>query len=255
MSKSRMLAAVVALGLLAGGAGVLAQQSGTAAPLTEKDRAEIRDLVARYARALGGCQDAEYASLFTPDGTFTSDDFRGTKHRELFGQKGTLKGRTQIAELVRTEEFCMEGKPRTGAPGTNRPAPSVEITSLPITLHKGVQPVPLTFQSDTQMRKLEFSIEPQENEISTANNRFTTEIGIDRTKIRVLYIEGNVTRIQQVQQGAQYVQRGSFSDLQEALSEDPDIECVVLFDRSRRAGASGAGTAGADQGPDPAAPG
>ncbi|HEV3026415.1 MAG TPA: vWA domain-containing protein, partial [Planctomycetota bacterium] len=86
-----------------------------------------------------------------------------------------------------------------------------EITSLPITLHKGVQPVPLTFQSDTQMRKLEFSIEPQENEISTANNRFTTEIGIDRTKIRVLYIEGNVTRLQQVQVGTQLVMRGSFS--------------------------------------------
>src|SRR5262245_25913875 len=65
-----------------------------------------------------------------------------------------------------------------------------EITSLPITLHKGVQPVPLTFQSDTQMRKLQFTIEPQENEISTANNHFTTEIGIDRTKIRVLYVEG-----------------------------------------------------------------
>jgi uncharacterized membrane protein len=104
-----------------------------------------------------------------------------------------------------------------------------EITSLPITLHKGVQPVPLTFQSDTQMRKLQFTIEPQENEISTTNNYFTTEIGIDRTKIRVLYIEGNVTRIQQVQQGNTYVQRGSFSDLQESLSEDPDIECVVLF--------------------------
>jgi uncharacterized membrane protein len=104
-----------------------------------------------------------------------------------------------------------------------------EITSLPITLHKGVQPVPLTFQSDTQMRKLQFTIEPQENEISTANNHFTTDIGIDRTKIRVLYVEGNVTRIQQVQQGNTYVQRGSFSDLQESLSEDPDIECVVLF--------------------------
>jgi len=129
MSKSRMLqVAVVALGLLSGGAGVLAQQAGAVTSLTEKDRAEIRDLVARYARALGSCQDQEYASLFTPDGTFSSDDFRGQKHRELYGQKGTLKGRTQIAELVRTEEFCAEGKPRAGAAGTNRPTPSVEIT-------------------------------------------------------------------------------------------------------------------------------
>ncbi|MGE5192583.1 MAG: glutamine amidotransferase, partial [Deltaproteobacteria bacterium] len=107
--------------------------------------------------------------------------------------------------------------------------PQREITSLPITLHKGAQMVPLTFQTDTQMRKLAFTIEPQEDEISTANNRFTTEIGIDRTKIRVLYIEGNVTRLQPVLQGTQTVWRGSFSDLQEALSEDPDIECVVLY--------------------------
>lgn len=130
MSKSRMLwAAVVVCGLLPGGGGVLARQSAAITPLTEKDRAEIRDLVARYARALGGCQDAEYASLFTPDGTFTSDDFRGKKHREMYGQKGTLKGRAQIAELVRTEEFCADGKPRAGAAGTNRPTPTVEITA------------------------------------------------------------------------------------------------------------------------------
>src|SRR5688572_13055040 len=133
MSKSRMLwAAVLALGLLPGGAWVLARQSGAVKPLTEKDQAEIRDLVARYAQALGGCQDAEYASLFTPDGTFTSDDFRGKKHREMYGAKGgTLKGRTQIAELVRTEEFCMEGTPRSGARGTNRPTPTVEIKAAP----------------------------------------------------------------------------------------------------------------------------
>jgi uncharacterized membrane protein len=107
--------------------------------------------------------------------------------------------------------------------------PQREITSLPITLHKGAQMVPLTFQTDTQMRRLAFTIEPQEDEISTANNRFNTEIGIDRTKIRVLYIEGNVTRLQPVLQGAQTVWRGSYSDLQDALSEDPDIECVVLY--------------------------
>jgi uncharacterized membrane protein len=107
--------------------------------------------------------------------------------------------------------------------------PQREITSLPITLHKGAQMVPLTFQTDTQMRKLAFTIEPQDDEISTANNRFNTEIGIDRTKIRVLYIEGNVTRMQPVLQGTQTVWRGSYSDLQDALSEDPDIECVALY--------------------------
>ena len=104
-----------------------------------------------------------------------------------------------------------------------------EITWLPITLRKGIQSVPLTFQSDTQMRKLEFRIDAQEDEISTDNNRFVTEIGIDRTKIRVLYIEGNVTRIQMVQRAGRQEQRGSWSELQDSLAEDPDIECVVLF--------------------------
>ena len=104
-----------------------------------------------------------------------------------------------------------------------------EITSTPITLRKGIQSVPLAFQSDPQMRKLRISIKPQEDEISTDNNQFETEISIDRTKIRVLYVEGNVTRLQQVRRGAGVEQRGSFSDLQDALSEDPDIECVVLM--------------------------
>jgi uncharacterized membrane protein len=104
-----------------------------------------------------------------------------------------------------------------------------EITSTPITLRKGIQSVPLAFQSDAQMRKLEVSISPQKEEISVNNNRFPIDIGIDRTKIRVLYVEGNVTRLQQVLRGDRYEQRGAFSELQEALSEDPDIECVVLM--------------------------
>jgi microsomal epoxide hydrolase len=130
MSKSSWLwTVVVVLGLLPRGAWA---QSGAVTPLTEQDRAEIRELVARYARALGGCQDTEYASLFTPDGTFTSDDFRGKKHREMYGPKGgTLKGRAQIAELVRTEDFCMDGSRRTGGTGTNRPVPTVEIKAAP----------------------------------------------------------------------------------------------------------------------------
>lgn len=103
-----------------------------------------------------------------------------------------------------------------------------EITSTPITLRKGIQSVPLAFQSDPKMRKLRVSIKPQDDEISLDNNHFDTEISIDRTKIRVLYVEGNVTRLQPVRRGDRTEIRGSFSDLQEALSEDPDIECVVL---------------------------
>jgi len=107
--------------------------------------------------------------------------------------------------------------------------PQRKLTSLPITLRKGIQSAGLTFQSDTQMRKLRVSIEPQENEISDDNNHFDIEIAIDRTKIRVLYLEGNVAGLQRVQRPDRMEWRGSFSDLQESLSEDPDIECVVLY--------------------------
>lgn len=106
--------------------------------------------------------------------------------------------------------------------------PQRRITSVPITLRKGIQSAGLSFQSDTQMRKLEVSIQPQDDEISTDNNRFRTEIAIDRTKIRVLYVEGNVANLQSVRRGDRMEVRGSFSELQDALSEDPDIECVVL---------------------------
>ena len=123
MSKSKILAAVVVLGLLPALAGAQAQPAPS---LTEQDRADIRDLVGRYARALGSCAAEEYAALFTPDATFTSDDFRGKKHREMYGKQATLKGRDQLAELVRTEEFCLDGKPRA-AGGGNRPAPTVDI--------------------------------------------------------------------------------------------------------------------------------
>jgi uncharacterized membrane protein len=107
--------------------------------------------------------------------------------------------------------------------------PQRRIASIPITLGKGIQSAGLTFQSDTQMRKLQVSIEPQSDEISTTNNRFPIEIGIDRTKIRVLYIEGNVTRLQTVRRGDRNETRGAFSELQDALTEDADIECVVLW--------------------------
>ena len=108
-------AALFGLVLLPAAAGAQSRPvAGAAAPmLSEQDRAEIRTLVARYAQALGSCAADEYASLFTPDGTFTTDEFRGAKHREIYGPRATLRGRDQLAQLVRTEEFCLDGKPRS----------------------------------------------------------------------------------------------------------------------------------------------
>jgi uncharacterized membrane protein len=71
-------------------------------------------------------------------------------------------------------------------------------------------------------------------EVSLANNSFETEVGIDRTKIRVLYVEGSSQPLQYVQQGTEAKVRGPFSDLQQALTEDEDIECVVLSPQGGR---------------------
>jgi hypothetical protein len=98
---------------------------------TERDRAEIQQLVSRYAVALSSCAAKEYSELFTPDGVFATDDFRGARHRELYGKSATLTGRTQLVELVRTEEHCLAAKSTAAtapAARTQRPVPSVVIT-------------------------------------------------------------------------------------------------------------------------------
>ena len=99
---------------------------------------------------------------------------------------------------------------------------------VPVTLHDGFQSVGLSFRTDAKTRKLQVNVSAQSDEVSTANNSFKAEVQIDRTKIRLLYIEGSSQPLQPVQTGARYEVRGPYSDLQKALSEDEDIECVVL---------------------------
>ncbi|TXT39021.1 MAG: putative membrane protein [Planctomycetota bacterium] len=99
---------------------------------------------------------------------------------------------------------------------------------VPVTLHDGFQSVGLSFRTDTKTRKLQFNVSSLPDEVSTANNSFKAEVQIDRTKIRVLYVEGSSQPLQPVQMGTRYEVRGPYSDLQKALTEDEDIECVVL---------------------------
>ncbi|HUQ71650.1 MAG TPA: hypothetical protein VM165_19130, partial [Planctomycetaceae bacterium] len=117
--------------------------------------------------------------------------------------------------------------------------------AVPVTLHDGFQSVALSFRSDPKTRKLQAAISELPDEVSTTNNRFQTEVAIDRTKIRVLYVEGSTQPLQSVQRGDKNEVRGPYSDLQQALTEDEDIECVVLhaaYGRSRlvRIGDTGA---------------
>ena len=125
MFRSQLSAICIAAVLA--GAAITAQSTTT---LTDKDRAEIQDLVARYQVALSTCASKDYAALFTPDGVFASDDFRGKRHREMYGPNGgKLVGRAKIAELVETEEFCIDRSQARA--GGNRPAPTTTITVTP----------------------------------------------------------------------------------------------------------------------------
>ena len=117
---------------------VVAQGQGiptAASSLSATDRAEIQQLVARYARALGGCAADEYASLFTEDGVFVTDDFRGATHRELYGQRGKIEGRAGLRQLVQTEDFCLNPAQKSATPAagatTSRPVPTVVIEASP----------------------------------------------------------------------------------------------------------------------------
>ena len=87
-------------------------QSKTAESVSQTDRTGIEQLLSQYNQALQSCSSKEYADLFTPEGTFTSDDFRGASHRRLYGKSATLTGHDKLVELVETEEFCLNPEQR-----------------------------------------------------------------------------------------------------------------------------------------------
>ncbi|HLQ46480.1 MAG TPA: vWA domain-containing protein, partial [Planctomycetaceae bacterium] len=82
---------------------------------------------------------------------------------------------------------------------------------VPVTLHDGFQSVGLSFRTDTKTRKLQVNVSSLPDEVSTANNSFKAEVQIDRTKIRLLYIEGSSQPLQSVQTGTRYEVRGPYS--------------------------------------------
>ena len=86
----RMRSAVLTAVLLSAAVSVGAQGS-----LTPQDRAEIQELTARYARALGACAAEEYADLFAPDTGYFASNIRGE-----------VVGRDRLMALVRSERHC-----------------------------------------------------------------------------------------------------------------------------------------------------
>ncbi|HZM59196.1 MAG TPA: nuclear transport factor 2 family protein [Vicinamibacterales bacterium] len=86
--------------------------------LTAQDRADIQDLTARYARALGACAAEDYAELFAPETGYFASNIRGE-----------VVGRDRLIALVRSERHCTNPAPPAGPAATARPVPMVAIES------------------------------------------------------------------------------------------------------------------------------
>ena len=120
--------------------------------------------------------------------------------------------------------------------------PGAVLARAPVLLRDGLEGHTLTFASGDEDRRIAARIDPMPGEVSADNNQFAADMAIDHTKIRVLYLEGATDRFveararNQGQVGPTGMEvKGAYSSLQEALMEDPDIECTVVMP----AGASG----------------
>jgi uncharacterized membrane protein len=105
------------------------------------------------------------------------------------------------------------------------------LTTLPVTLKDGVQPLTLSLRTEADLKKMRLYLPPLPGDLSPANNEFPLEIEIDRTKIRVLYLEGS-SEIGLFRPARVVAEPGEDSDapyapFRDALLADPDIQCTV----------------------------
>ena len=142
--STRVFAAAAVVLVIGPCAGPHAQSQRGSDPVSPADRTAIEQLLGAYNQALSSCESAQYAGLFTADGTFTSDDFRGATHRRLYGKTATLSGHEKLVELVETEEFCLNPQERAARAAASRTnAGSFHDLSLEVTGHgiRGVLPL------------------------------------------------------------------------------------------------------------------
>jgi uncharacterized membrane protein len=104
------------------------------------------------------------------------------------------------------------------------------LTTLPVTLQDGVQPLSVAFRMEPDLKKLRLNVTQLPGDLAPANNEFPLEIELDRTKIRVLYLEGsdagafvrpNQQRLDEDDSDAPY------APFRDALLADPDVQCTV----------------------------
>ncbi|MEP7353776.1 MAG: nuclear transport factor 2 family protein [Acidobacteriota bacterium] len=96
--------------------------------LTDADRTAIQALMGQYSQTLSACKAADFADLFTPDGSFAS------------GFRGRMVGRDRLIALVESERQCAapaqakgpaaQGKAQTARTGgTAGPTTVLDVTA------------------------------------------------------------------------------------------------------------------------------
>jgi uncharacterized membrane protein len=111
--------------------------------------------------------------------------------------------------------------------------PRRTLTTLPVTLQDGVQPLTLAFRAEPDLKKLRLHVPPSPRDLAPANNDFPLEIEIDRTKIRVLVLEGSAeagfarpTRV--VAEPGEDADT-AYAPFRDALLADADVQCTVYL--------------------------
>lgn len=136
MVRSSGLLVTSALGMMMF-ATVAAQRDPIPEPLTPEDRRAIEQLSATYARALGLCRADEYAQVFTADGFYSSSEFTGAAHRQMYGPNGGKIVRAEMTRFVMSEPQCASAdRPKTPreAPSTIAivPSPAGAMATIPL---------------------------------------------------------------------------------------------------------------------------
>jgi hypothetical protein len=86
--------------------------------LSDKDRAEIQELSAKYAKALGGCAAEDYADVFVPETGYFASNIRGE-----------VVGRERLMALVKSERHCLNAAAQTAAGPRTVPMVTIETTA------------------------------------------------------------------------------------------------------------------------------
>lgn len=117
-------------------------------------------------------------------------------------------------------------------------ADQIVLAEMPITLIGGAQSATLPFRVEDRPKDLTVELDPLDGELTDRNNVVQTRVEIDRTKLRVLYMEGEVAS-QQTLLGSLFsfgqpttstpVSTSQILNIRDALQADEDIECTVLI--------------------------